>query len=88
MEGGNQLKEKVVVYCFAWPLYTLASPISVMRKDTILAALQNMPDEIELDALLERLIFVAKVEEGIQQSERGETISHEQMKKRVAQWSK
>lgn len=52
-----------------------------MSKDTILAVVNAMPDEIELEALLEHLIFMAKVEEGIRQSERGQTVSHEDVKK-------
>ena len=59
-----------------------------MSKDTILAAVNAMPDEIELEPLLERLIFMAKVEEGIRQSERGETTSHEDVKKLTQTWSK
>ena len=59
-----------------------------MSKDTILAAVNAMPDEIELEPLLERLIFMAKVEEGIRQGERGETTSHEDVKKLAQTWSK
>ena len=59
-----------------------------MSKDTILAAVNAMPDEIELEPLLERLIFMAKVEEGIRQSERGQTVSHEDVKKLAQTWSK
>jgi len=59
-----------------------------MSKDTILAAVNSMPDEIELETLLERLVFMAKVEEGMRQSRAGETVSHEDVKKLVKTWSK
>lgn len=59
-----------------------------MKKDVILAAVNAMPDEVELEPLLERLIFMAKVEEGIRQSERGQTVSHEDVKKLAQTWSK
>lgn len=59
-----------------------------MSKDAILAAVNAMPDEIELEPLLERLIFMAKVEKGIRQSERGQTVSHGNVKKIAQTWSR
>lgn len=59
-----------------------------MKKQTILTAINALPEEIELDELIERLIFVAKVEEGLRQSDAGETVSHEEVKKLVKTWGK
>ena len=59
-----------------------------MNKQTVLAAVNALPDEIELEELIERLIFIAKVEEGMRQSENDETISHEEMKRLVKMWGK
>lgn len=54
-----------------------------MTKETILAAVQALPEPINLNDLIERLIFMEKVEEGLRQSKAGETISHEEVKRRV-----
>lgn len=59
-----------------------------MSKDTILAAVNAMPDEVEIEVLLERLIFMAKVEEGLQQSHNDQIKSHEEVKKLAQTWSK
>ena len=66
----------------------MIQPPFLMSKDTILAAVNAMPDEVELEVLLERLVFMAKVEEGLQQSHAGQVISHEDVKKMVQSWSK
>jgi hypothetical protein len=59
-----------------------------MNKQTVLDAVNALPEEIELDELIERLIFIAKVEEGLRQSENDATISHEELKRVVKTWAK
>ncbi len=59
-----------------------------MTKETILAAVQALPEPIDFNELLERLIFIEKVEEGLRQSEAGETISQEEVERRVQSWRK
>ena len=43
-----------------------------MTKEKVLHSLETMPNEFPLEDLMERLVFMQKVEEGLQQSERGE----------------
>ena len=62
-----------------------------MTKETILAAVQALPEPIalrELDLLLEKLVFIAKVEEGFAAIEKGESKSHEEVLKLVQTWQK
>ena len=47
---------------------------------------QLMPDDFNLDELIEKLIFIEKVEQGIKQGEEGKVISHEQVKEMVKKW--
>ena len=50
-----------------------------------------MPEPIaltDLDALLEKLVFIAKVEEGFVAIDRGESKSHEEVLKLVQKWQK
>lgn len=37
---------------------------------------------------MERLLLLAKIERGIQQADSGQTISHAQVKERMAKWLK
>lgn len=59
-----------------------------MSKDTILQALRTLPAEVTIDDVVERLIFIERVEEGLRDSEAGRTVSQEDVKKMVASWSK
>lgn len=62
-----------------------------MTKETILAAVQALPEPIalrELDSLIEKLVFIAKVEEGFAAIEQGESKSHEEVLKLVQTWQK
>ena len=59
-----------------------------MTKETILAAVQAMPEPIEFNELMERLILIEKIEQGREQSRLGQTVSHEEVKQRVKTWFK
>jgi len=62
-----------------------------MTKEIILAAVQALPEPIalrELDLLIEKLVFIAKVEEGFAAIEQGESKSHEEVLKLVQTWQK
>jgi predicted transcriptional regulator len=52
-------------------------------KQLAVSALQNLPDDATLEDAIERLCFLAKIEEGLLQSERGEVVSHEEVKKQL-----
>lgn len=45
-------------------------------KEKILQAVEGLPDTATLEDAIERLCFLAKVEEGLRQSDAGETVSH------------
>ena len=51
-----------------------------LKKAKAINTLNELPEEFELDDLIERLIFIDKVEKGLQQAKEGKTISHEQLK--------
>ena len=45
-------------------------------KQKILQVVERLPDTAKLEAAIERLCFLAKVEEGLRQSDAGETFPH------------
>jgi hypothetical protein len=59
-----------------------------MTKEAIIKVVNDLPNDFELDVLLDKLIFMAKVEKGMQQIEEGKVISHEEMKEKIKSWSK
>jgi predicted transcriptional regulator len=45
-----------------------------------------LPDGASLDAIAERVEFLAAIRKGLGQIERGETIPHEEVKRQLATW--
>jgi len=59
----------------------------MLTKNTVKQSIENMPDSFTIDELIEQLIFVEKVEEGIKQSELSKTISNDDVKSMIEKWS-
>ena len=59
-----------------------------MTKEALAKVVNKLPDEFEIEELLDKLIFMAKVEKGAQQLKEGKSISHEEMVKKIKSWSK
>ncbi len=59
-----------------------------MTKEKVTEAMNTLPEQFDLDALVERLIFIEKVEEGFAAAERGEYKTHEEVKELVKSWRK
>ena len=51
-------------------------------KQRAIEALQALPDDATIDDAIERLCLIAKIEEGLRQSDAGQLTDHEEVKKR------
>lgn len=54
-------------------------------KEEILRLLEALPDDVTLEDVLERLIVLYDVQQGLEQLDRGEVIPHEEAKRRIRQ---
>jgi predicted transcriptional regulator len=52
-----------------------------MKRDKVIETVNDLPQEFELDELIERLIFAEKVEKGLKQADEGKVVPHEDVKK-------
>jgi len=60
-----------------------------MRKQQVLATVDSLPDEFLAEELIERLIFMEKVDRGIRDAEEGRTITLQEAKERLdRKWQK
>ncbi len=59
-----------------------------MKKTTVLNALNELPKEFNLDELLERLLVIEKIDEGLKEAKAGKTVTHDNAKKIIAKWQK
>ena len=54
-----------------------------MKREKVIDAVKELPQEFDLEELMEKLIFVEKVEQGLKQLEEGKTVDHAQVKEMV-----
>ena len=59
----------------------------MLQKEKVLLTIKNLPDTFTIDELIEHLIFIQKVEEGIKQSIEGKVISNEKVKEMIEVFS-
>ena len=55
---------------------------SATTKEKILEALQGLPADATVEDAIERLVFMAKVEEGLTELDAGQGVPHEEVKRR------
>ena len=60
----------------------------MISRSTVQKSIDKLPPEFSIDELIEQLIFIEKVEDGIKQSNEGNVISHEDVKSIISKWSK
>ncbi|MDA1096435.1 MAG: hypothetical protein O3B84_04175 [Chloroflexi bacterium] len=49
------------------------------EKQRAIEALKTLPDQATLEDAIERLCFIAKIEEGLRQSAAGQVVSHDEV---------
>jgi predicted transcriptional regulator len=54
-----------------------------MTRDRIIDALRELPPDATVDDAIERLVFLAKIEAGIAELDRGEGVPHAEAKRRL-----
>jgi predicted transcriptional regulator len=57
-------------------------------KEKIIQAVQDMPDNASIEDVMERLLFLAKIEKGLEQADAGRAIPHGDVKKKMGKWLK
>jgi len=61
---------------------------TMLTKEKLNKTINNLPDRFTIDELIDQLIFIEKVEEGLKQSDEGKVISNEDVKLMIDKWSK
>jgi hypothetical protein len=57
-----------------------------MKREKVIDAVKELPQEFDLEELIERLIFVEKVEQGLKHLDEGKTVDHSQVKEMAKKW--
>ena len=57
-------------------------------KPQILKAIEELPDDASLEDAIDRLYLLYKIDKGIRQADRGELLSQDEARQRMAKWLK
>jgi hypothetical protein len=57
-----------------------------MRKDKVRQVIDALPEDVDLDALLEKLYLLKKIEIAEEQLAQGHGVSHDDAKRRLGRW--
>ena len=60
----------------------------MLTRSKVIQSVNNLPESFTIDELIDRLIFIEKVEQGLKQSEEGKVVSNDDVKKIIEKWSK
>ncbi len=56
------------------------------QKELVIDAINELPDDASLDQIADRVEFLAAIQKGFDQLDRGEGIPHEDIKRQLAAW--
>jgi hypothetical protein len=57
-------------------------------KQQILKAIEDLPDDASVEDAIDRLYLLYKIDKGIRQADRGNLITQDEARQRMAQWLK
>jgi hypothetical protein len=60
----------------------------MITKEKIYQQIETLPDSFEMEELIEKLLFIDKLEKRIALSNQNDTISDEEMSKEIEEWLK
>jgi predicted transcriptional regulator len=60
--------------------------MAVTKKQAAVELIQQMDDDASLEDIMYELYFRQRIDRGLEQLERGETVTHAEVKRSVSQW--
>lgn len=58
----------------------------MLTKEKLLQTIKDLPEKFSFDELMDRIILLHKIETGLEQSEKGELISEDDLDKKIKKW--
>lgn len=55
-------------------------------KEKMIAVMEELPSDATIEDAMDRLVFMAKLERGLREADEDMTISHEELRERMAKW--
>lgn len=74
--------------CWLFSVFLQLKEKAMLTRNKVIQSVNNLPESFTIDELIDRLIFIEKVEQGLNQAEEGKVISHDDVKEIIEKWSK
>ncbi len=60
----------------------------MLTRSQVFSTVEKLPEQFSIDQLIDKLMFIDKIETGIKQSESGSINTKEQAKQKLSKWLK
>ena len=60
----------------------------MLTRERVIESIRQLPETFTIDELIDRIVLLSKIEEGLRQSEKNEVISEQELDKRMQEWFK
>jgi len=64
------------------------NPFAMLTKAQVYDTMNSFPEKFSIDQLIERLLFMEKVEKGMEQSRQGKLNTIDQARQKLSRWLK
>ena len=58
----------------------------IATKEQVIKLVKSMPDDATVDDVIEELYFKLQVDQGLVELDRGESLSHDEVERRLSPW--
>ena len=58
----------------------------MLTRAAVLEHIQQLPERFSIDELMERLLFIYKLEQALEQSKSGQVTPHDKVKEKYQRW--
>ncbi len=58
----------------------------MLTKEKIISGIQKLPDSVTIDEILDQIVLLEKIEKGMDQADRNQVFSEEEVDAKIAKW--
>ena len=58
----------------------------MLTKEKIISGIQKLPDSVTIDEILDQIVLLEKIEKGLDQADRNQVFSEEEVAVKIAKW--
>ncbi|MFN0214133.1 MAG: hypothetical protein ACKVT2_07740 [Saprospiraceae bacterium] len=58
----------------------------MLTRATVIQQIQQLPEQFSIDELMEKMLFIYKLETGLEQSRKDQTVPNEKVKAKYQKW--